>query len=364
MKKSIYLIVLVLILGLVLTGCSLLSNISQVPTSEQSGITYLTKGPSSDLVGLWHFDTDANDSTAYHNDGMLIGDAHLNTGYFGNAVSFDGTNDYVKIADAPSLNITQGTWEAWIKFDAKPSDVGHPMNPLAKANQYWIHGSLNDLDSNTTDAIVVKICVNGKRYCAKTGSGFIDVDVWYHVAGTYDGQTLNLYVNGTLIDSNEDPSGNIDLKSYIIAVGTWSTLTDYFQGVIDEVRIWNTALTADQLNLYGFNGLMDPYAPPEEKTFKVGRTIPLKWQFTNLLDDSSAAHPSVEIKRNYSGIIPAEGDPFEVDDPGNSGYQYDWETNTWQFNWQTKGREVGLYDIWIINDWTGQTFGPIEICLR
>jgi len=246
MKKLIYLIVLALILGLVLTGCSLLSNISQVPATDQSGITYLMKGglaPDPSLVGLWHFDTDANDSTAYHNDGMLIGDAHLNTGYFGNAVSFDGTNGYVKIADAPSLNITQGTWEAWIKFDVLPSVAKHPMNPLAKANQYWIHGSFKDMDSLTTDAIVVKICVDGKRYCAKTGSDFIDVDVWYHVAGTYDGQTLNLYVNGALVDSNEDPSGNIDFKSYIMAVGTWSTLTDYFQGAIDEVRIWDRALT-------------------------------------------------------------------------------------------------------------------------
>jgi hypothetical protein len=49
MKKSIYLIILLLILGLVLTGCTLLSNIGQVPTNEQSGITYLTKGPGTSL---------------------------------------------------------------------------------------------------------------------------------------------------------------------------------------------------------------------------------------------------------------------------------------------------------------------------
>lgn len=57
MKKLFYLIVLALILGLVLTGC-LLSNVGQVPATEQSGITYLTKGVpiSVDLVGLWHLD--------------------------------------------------------------------------------------------------------------------------------------------------------------------------------------------------------------------------------------------------------------------------------------------------------------------
>ena len=245
MKKYYFFIIIALILGLVLTGCSLLSNISQVPATGQSGITYLTKNGILDpfLVGLWHFDTDANDSTAYNNDGTFEGNPDIiSAGYFSNAVSFDGTNDYVKIADAPSLNITQGTWEAWIKFDAKPSDVGHPMNPLAKANQYWIHGSLNDLDSNTNNAIVVKISVGGTRYCAKTDSDFIDVGVWYHVAGTYDGGILKLYVNGTLIESNTAPIGNIDIGTKIMAVGTWSTLIDYFQGTIDEVRIWDRAL--------------------------------------------------------------------------------------------------------------------------
>ena len=50
MKKSIYLIVLALILGLVLTGCSLLSNVGQVPTNEQSGIINLTKGTSGTIT--------------------------------------------------------------------------------------------------------------------------------------------------------------------------------------------------------------------------------------------------------------------------------------------------------------------------
>ncbi len=249
MKKVSYLIVLALILGLVLTGC-FLSNVGQVPTTEQSGITYLTKNPSpSGLVGLWHFDGDADDSSGYDNDGIISGATYAGSAnaMFGDALNFDGTNDYVEIASAPSLNITQGTWEAWIKFDAKPSDAGHPMNPLAKANQYWIHGSKNDPDSGTTDAIVAKICVGGTRYFATTDSDFIEEDVWYHVAGTYDGETLKLYVNGTLVDSNPAPSGNIDTGTQIMAVGTWSMLVDYSQGTIDEVRIWNTALTVNQI---------------------------------------------------------------------------------------------------------------------
>jgi len=199
MKKYYFLIVLALILGLALAGCTFLSNIGQAPATEQSGIAYLTKAlpPPGDLVGLWHFDegvgTIASDSSGNGNDGTLVNDPQWVTGMFGNALSFDGVNDYVEIANDPNLNIAQGTWEAWIKFNVLPSVAGHPMNPLAKANQYWIHGSLNDPDSGyTTDAIVVKVRVEGTRYCAKTSSNFITAGEWYHVAGTYDGGTLKL----------------------------------------------------------------------------------------------------------------------------------------------------------------------------
>jgi len=246
MKKLIYLIVIVLISSLVLGGCTLLSNISQVPATEQKGMPSST----ANLVALWHFDDDALDSSGNNNDGTVYGASWVD-GKLGNALSFDGTNDYVGIADSSILDITQGTWEAWIKFDTLPSVAGHPMNPLAKANQHWIHGSLNDTDSGTTDAIVVKIRVGGTRYCAQTSSYFITADVWYHVAGTYDGETLKLYVNGTLVNSNTAPSGDIDTGDQIMAVGTWSTLADYFQGTIDEVRIWDGALISAEI-LYSF----------------------------------------------------------------------------------------------------------------
>ena len=367
MKKLIYLTVLALVLGLVLTGCSLLSNISQVPATEQSGITYLTKTfPPTGLVGLWRFNGDADDSSDYDNHGTVYGGENYVDSPMVQALSFDGINDYVEIENDSSLNITQGTWEAWIKFDALPSVAGHPMNPLAKANQYWIHGSRNDPDSSTTDAIVVKIRVGGIRYCAKTSDGFITVGLWYHVAGTYDGEILKLYVNGTLVDSNPAPSGDIETGTQIMAVGTWSTLIDYFQGTIDEVRIWNRALTDNELIRYGFNGLLAPYKEPP-KAFKLGRSIPLKWQYTNSADtvvDNSLADPRVRIVA--TGEPPPEVTEalIVVDDPGESGLQYDLLTYTWQFNWQTKDELPGSYDIYITSVQTNQVHGPFEILLQ
>jgi hypothetical protein len=73
--KVLFLIIVALILGLVLAGYSLPSNVGQVLTNEQSGISYLTKEPPTDLVALWHFDegvgTTASDSSGNGNNGTL-----------------------------------------------------------------------------------------------------------------------------------------------------------------------------------------------------------------------------------------------------------------------------------------------------
>lgn len=169
------------------------------------------------------------------------------SGRFGGALSFDGSDDYVQVPSNASLNITQGTWQAWINFSAKPSVAGR-MNPVAKQEQYWIHGSTGTLTPwDQTDSIQVKVGVAGTRYRATTAADFIETGVWYHVVGTYDGETLKLYVDGELIDSNTDPSGPIDLSSVILAFGTWSAPIDYFQGKVDEVAIWDEALSADEI---------------------------------------------------------------------------------------------------------------------
>lgn len=118
MKKYYFLIIVALILGLVLTGC-FLSNLGQVPATDQSGIAYLTKNgspiPSTSLVGLWHFDGDALDSSGNDNDGDVYGATAGVPGKFGNALSFDGVNDYVDCGNDASLDITTAiTIEAWV----------------------------------------------------------------------------------------------------------------------------------------------------------------------------------------------------------------------------------------------------------
>jgi hypothetical protein len=206
----------------------------------------LVTATDPDTVAVWHFDEGtgitAADDTGNGHDGTLINSPSWVTGKIGGALQFDGTN-YVSIPDDTALDISEGTWEAWIKFDQKPSDAGHLMNPVAKQEQYWIHAS-------SDDSIQAKISVGSTRYIATTGADYILTGVWYHVACTYDQATLKLYIDGELVAENTAPSGPIDASDPILAVGTWSTPTDYFKGVIDEVRIWDRALTADEVKTH------------------------------------------------------------------------------------------------------------------
>lgn len=148
-----------------------------------------------------------------------------------------------------------------------------------------------------------------------------------------------------------DPSGSIALDTSTVGSKTIS--------VTAEDNAGNSATaTFSYKVIYGFKGLLSPYAAPP-KDFKAGSSIPLKWQYTNAAGtvvNSSAAAPSVTITLN--------GSPIVVGDPGKSGLQYDSLTNTWQWNWQTKGLGAGTYQISIVSGQTGQTDGPFAILLR
>ena len=119
-----------LILGLVLAGYSLLSNVGQVLTNEKSGISYLKKEPPTGLVVLWCFDeevgtTASDDSSGNGNNGMLKPTGSEPTwvigSKLGNALSFDGTDDYVDCNNNVGnfYRLDPFTIEAWINFSTR-----------------------------------------------------------------------------------------------------------------------------------------------------------------------------------------------------------------------------------------------------
>jgi hypothetical protein len=253
MKKLIYLIILALILGLVLTGCSLLSNISQVPATEQSGITYLTKNPAlPDLVGLWHFYDNALDSSGNNNHGTVHGATYVD-GMFGKALSFDGINNYVEVTDpgiGSSLDVDRITIEAWIWIDP---GLGTGQKNIVRKG--YLGNRCYGLDIGLRAAGEIAGWVNlglagGSTALIARGS-VLSPGSWYHVAMTYDGVNVCVYVDGTQVGISTTLSGNIFDNNLSVRIGgqpaTDSGGALAFKGLIDEVRIWSSALTEDKL---------------------------------------------------------------------------------------------------------------------
>ena len=372
MKKYYFLIIVALILGLVLTGCSLLSNISQVPATEQSGITYLTKGSFFGLVALWSFEegedlTTAYDSSGNDNNGEIYGADYTPDQWGGKALSFNGLDEYVSVPDSASLDLSgEITVEAWIKVDVHKNHNAIVIKGEDGAENYELLLTSSGLLYST-----IKF-TDGTRCFPSVPSAITDTE-WHHVAMTYKPGEWRIYVDGVekveRTDISKTPLTN-DIPLFIGAeqyLGSFRA-ERFFNGLIDEVRIWNTALTANQLILYDdYSGLLAPYKGPD-KAFKSGSSIPLRWQYTTddllVAVNSSTANPSIKIDPVEPNGEPIDGTLIVADNPGSSGYHYDSETNTWHFNWKTEGYEAGDYNIYIINDWTGQTFGPCLIKLR
>ena len=194
----------------------------------------------SGLVAEYHFDDDSKDSSGYGNNGTIYGAIFVD-GISGKALKFDGKNDYVKIPDAPSINIDDIiTIEAWVQFNegyviqsiiskSSISQANSFVFPrFDKKNQFtfWLH--------------------NGDTWQTLNVGSVIPYMEWNHVVGTYDGSEMKIYVDGTLTGA-QSASGGITTNTNPLSIGYQPGTREYFSGIIDEVRIYNRALTADEI---------------------------------------------------------------------------------------------------------------------
>ena len=159
----------------------------------------------------------------------------------GAALSFDGTNDYVSVPDANILDFGASlTLEAWVKpasFNSYNIIIDKRTNTDATAN-YGL--------TLTNGKPMFYFWTNSSDSRFHTAPSAISLNTWSHIAATYDGAKVKLYVNGVLVYSQAEtqipPSTNQPLS-----IGRNPSSLQYFNGAIDEVRIWNTVRTCDQI---------------------------------------------------------------------------------------------------------------------
>jgi len=155
------------------------------------------------------------------------------------SMNFNGTTDWIKIPSSAGLSFpNKCSFEAWVK-PTKQQSV-----KIVQKGDWDGCGLGQDLYKGFQASIYLG---NFNNAMVNWGSGQPALNTWYHLAGVYDGTTLSLYVNGVLKNSMAVPSVLVN-NSRTVSIGSDNGGQKFFQGLIDEVSIWNIALTSQQVN--------------------------------------------------------------------------------------------------------------------
>jgi len=201
--------------------------------------------PPYGLVAAYTFSessgTVIHDFSGNGNDGTLVGGAVFeSSGKYGGALRVDGVSGKVFIKNSPTLEITNGmTIEAWVY----PEKAGGPQSVVLKENQNDLSYGL--YSGNSSGYPGVWIAPGRSVSYGKA----LTLNAWSHLAATWNGQGLRLYVNGTLVKNVTNSGSFSGVSSGGLSIGGNAIFGEYFQGKIDEVRIYNRALTPKELTL-------------------------------------------------------------------------------------------------------------------
>ena len=269
----------------------------------------LADPPPPGLVAAYAFDegsgTTAVDATGAGQHGAVVG-ATWAPGRFGGALSFDGADDYVGLPGLGTFYNAGFTLEAWVQKAATKNDVG----------------DRRQLDRDRADALGrpsrVAPSPDARQQpllATSTRAAIPAVGQWQHLAATFDGATARYYVDGVEVAS----------RAFAGSVGTSNTWRigaygfgpgGFFDGVIDEVRVYDRALGAAEIVADRNQplGLADPDTPTMPGNFAVssttGTSVTLGWGAS--VDDTGVAGYTVYVDDAVAGTT--TGTSFTVTD--------------------------------------------------
>lgn len=213
------------------------------PNTDDFPIAFSVAAPTSALIAAYSFNegtgTTLTDRSGRGHTGTISGATWSTAGKYGGALSFDGVNDWVTVNDTAALDLTTGmTLEAWVN----PSAVSNWRTVLLKEQPGGLVYALYGVNGASRPAGYVYIA--GERETAATTN--LAVNAWTHLAVTYDGARLRIFVNGAQVAAKAQ-AGPIAASAGVLRIGGNNIWSEFFQGLIDEIRIYNRALAQAEI---------------------------------------------------------------------------------------------------------------------
>lgn len=217
---------------------------SPSPSSSPSPSPSPTPSPVAGLVAAYGMNessgTTVADTSGRNNTGTATDTTHV-PGKYGQGLSFNGTTSWVDVADHSSLRLTSAlTVSAWVR----PSSVwGWRTVVMKELSAGGAAYALYASDGDTPAGFFSTTFGDG----GPEGAGPLLANTWTHLAVTYSGSTARLFVNGTQVGTSPIPAGLMADAGPLRIGGNSVWTNEFFSGVIDEVRVYNIAQTAAQV---------------------------------------------------------------------------------------------------------------------
>ena len=194
--------------------------------------------PPGGMIGWWPGDGNLKDIVGGNNATNAGPGVTFATGEVGQAVSFNGTSDYVTVANSPDPN-AEYSFDAWVYWK------GH-INASSHDGIVVKNNSSNDNDSYSMFIYAPNNSLYNvlEAHTYSSLSNTVPVNQWFHVAQTFDGSTANVYINGELAASY---SGSRSASTGTLAFGNRAGGPHFFNGLIDEIETFSRALSQDEV---------------------------------------------------------------------------------------------------------------------